>query len=133
MRLWVVISTRLSKYPCRPIFISPFFFLFFLFLLKSSSFFQVLGESLHITYEYLAQETKVVFVVSRVKALEVENSKLKKDLIVAIGEANTMKEKLKVMGDDLKAERQLMVEKDNQLLVAKEKIKTIVAKAVEAF
>ena len=111
----------------------PFFFLFFLFLLKSSSFFQVLRESLHITYEYLAQETKVVFIVSRVKALEVENSKLKKDLIVAIGEANTMKEKLKVMGDDLKAERQLMVEKDNQLLVAKEKIKTIVAKAVEAF
>ena len=93
----------------------------------------MLGESLHITYKYLAQETKVVFVVSRVKALEVENSKLKKDLIVAIGEANTMKEKLKVMGDDLKAERQLMVEKDNQLLVAKEKIKTIVAKAVEAF
>ena len=109
------------------------FSLFFLFWLKSGSFFQVLGESLHITYEYLAQETKVVSVVSRVEALEVENSKLKKDLIVAIEEANAMKEKLKVMGDDLKAERQLMVEKDNQLLVAKEKIKTIVAKAVEAF
>ena len=71
--------------------------------------------------------------MSRVKALEVENSKLKKDLIVAIEEVNAMKEKLKVMGDDLKAEHQLMVEKDNQLLVAKEKIKTIVAKAVEAF
>ena len=44
-----------------------------------------------------------------------------------------MKEKLRVMGDDLKAERQLMVEKDEQLLTTKEKIKTTVAKAVEAF
>ena len=34
---------------------------------------------------------------SRVEALEVENSKLKKDLIIAMGEANAMKEKLKVI------------------------------------
>ena len=54
--------------------------------------------------EYLAQETKVVFAMSRVVALEAENLKLKKDLIVAIGEANAMKEKLKIMGDDLRAE-----------------------------
>ncbi|KAK9993612.1 hypothetical protein SO802_023315 [Lithocarpus litseifolius] len=65
--------------------------------------------------------------------LEAENSKLKKDLISAMGEANAMKEKLKVMGDDLRAECQLLVEKDEQLVAAKEKIKTIVAKAVEAF
>ena len=83
--------------------------------------------------EYLAQETKVVSAVLRVEALEAENSKLKKDLIITIGEANAIKEKLKVMGDDLKAEHQLMVEKDEQLLVAKEKIKTIAAKADEAF
>ena len=44
-----------------------------------------------------------------------------------------MKEKLKVIGDDLRVELQLMVEKDEQLLAAKEKIKTIAAKAVEAF
>ena len=62
-----------------------------------------------------------------------ENSKPKKDLITAMGEVNTMKEKLKVMGDDLKAERQLTMEKDEQLQVANEKIKIIVTKAVEAF
>ena len=62
--------------------------------------------------EYLAQETKVVSAVLRVEALGAENSKLKKDLIIAIGEANAIKEKLKVMGDDLRAKRQLMVEKD---------------------
>ena len=77
---------------------------FFFFLLKSGSFFQVLRESLYIMSEYLAQETKVVFAMSRVVALEAENLKLKKDLIVAIGEANAMKEKLKIMGDDLRAE-----------------------------
>ena len=63
----------------------------FFFFLSSSSFFQVLGECLHITSEYLTQEVKVAFVVSRVEALEVENSKLKKDLFIAMDEANTLK------------------------------------------
>ena len=67
------------------------------------------------------------------EALEVENFKLKKDLIIAMDEANTVKEKAKVLGDDLKAEQQLILEKDKQLLAAKEKIKTIAVKAVEAF
>ena len=71
--------------------------------------------------------------MSKVKALELENSKLKKDLISAMDEANTINEKVKVLGDDLKAERQLTLEKDKQLQAAKEKIKTVAAKAVEAF
>ena len=71
--------------------------------------------------------------MSRVKALELENSKLKKDLISAMDEANTINEKVKVLGDDLRAERQLTLEKDKQLQAAKEKIKTVAAKAVKAF
>ena len=66
-------------------------------------------------------------------ALEAENSKLKKDLITAMGEANLTKEKAKTLSDDLRAERQLTVEKDEQFLAAKEKIKTIVVKAVKGF
>ena len=62
-----------------------------------------------------------------------ENSKLKKDLIVAMDEANTVNEKAKVLGDDLRVERQLTLEKDEQLQAAKEKIKTVAAKAIEAF
>ena len=58
---------------------------------------------------------------------------MKKDLIAAMDEANTVKEKVKVLGDNLRAERQLTLEKDEQLLTTKEKIKTVVAKAVEAF
>ena len=63
----------------------------------------MLGESLHIISEYFTQETKVASAVSKVEALEAKNSKLKKDLIAAMDEANTMKGKIKVMEDDLRA------------------------------
>ena len=71
--------------------------------------------------------------MSKIEALEAENSQLKKDLIVAMDEANTIKEKAKTLSDDPRAERQLTLEKDKQLLVAKEKLKTIATKVVEAF
>ena len=75
----------------------------------------MLGESLHITSEYLTHEAKIASAVSRVEALEAENSKLKKDLISVMNEANTIKEKAKALGDNLRAERQLTLEKDKQL------------------
>ena len=50
-----------------------------------------------------------------------------------MGEANLTKEKAKTLSDDLRAEQQLTVEKDEQFLAAKEKIKTIVVKAVKGF
>ena len=93
----------------------------------------MLGESLHITSELLTQEANVASVMSRMEALEVENSKLKKNLIVAMDEANIIKEKANTFSDDLRAERQLTLGKDEQLLAAKEKLKTIAAKAIEAF
>ena len=70
---------------------------------------------------------------SRMEALEKENSTLKKKLIDSLDEANTLKEKTKTLSDDLKTERQLTLEKDEQLLVAKDKLNTIVARSVEAF
>ena len=60
--------------------------------------------------------------MSRVEALEAKNSTLKRDLITAMDKANTVKEKAK-----------LTLEKDEQLLTPREKLKTIAAKAVEAF
>ena len=65
--------------------------------------------------------------------MEAENSKLKKDLISAMDEANTIKDNVKVLGDDLRVERQLTLEKDEQLQVAKEKVKIVTAKVVKAF
>ena len=93
----------------------------------------MLGESLHPTSEYLAQEAKVESTLSLVTTLEAKNSKLKKELIAAINEANLAKEKIKTLTKELRTERQLTLEKDEQLGSAREKIKGIVAKAVEGF
>ena len=93
----------------------------------------MLGESLHITTEYLTQEVKVASLTSKMEAMEAETSKLKQSLIDSMGEANTLKEKVKALSDDLRAERQLTLEKDEQLLGVKEGLKTIAAKSVEAF
>ena len=61
--------------------------------LKVGSSFQVLGEIIHITSKYLIQEAKATFAGSKVQVLEAKNSKLRKDLISAMDEANTSKER----------------------------------------
>ena len=93
----------------------------------------MLGESLHIASEYLTQEAKVASLTSKMEALEGENSTLKKKLIESMHEVNTLKESSKTLADDLRVERQLTLEKDDQLLAVKEKLKTIAARFVEAF
>ena len=70
---------------------------------------------------------------SRMEVLEVENSTLKKKLIESMHEVNTLKESSKTLANDLQAERQLTLEKDEQLLVAKDKLKTIAARSIEGF
>ena len=70
---------------------------------------------------------------SRMEALEGENSTLKKKLIESMHEVNALNESSKTLADDLQAERQLTLEKDEQLLVAKEKLKTIAARSIEGF
>ena len=93
----------------------------------------MLGESLHITTEYLTQEAKVASLTSWMEALEKENSDLKKNLIASMDETTSLKEKVKVLDDNLRVERKLTQEKDEQLLSAKEKLVTIAARSVEAF
>ena len=65
--------------------------------------------------------------------LEAKKSKLKKKLIVAMNDANLVKEKLKTLTEELRVERELTKEKDEQLAVAKERIKGIAVKAVKSF
>ena len=93
----------------------------------------MLGESLHIASEYLTQEAKVASLTSRMEALEGENSTLKKKLIESMHEVNTLKESSKTLADDLRAKRQLTLEKDKQLLATKERLKTIAARSIEGF
>ena len=75
----------------------------------------------------------MVSLTSRMEALELENSTLKKKLIDSMGKATTLKGKVKTLSDNLRAEHQLTLEKDEQLLGAKEKLKTIATWSVEAF
>ena len=49
---------------------------------------------------------------SKLEAMEAETSKLKQSLIESMGEVNTLKEKVKALSNDLRAERQLTLEKD---------------------
>ena len=93
----------------------------------------MLGESLHITSEYLASETKVESARSHASSLEVENSKLRKELIVAMDNANLAKEKLRTLTDKPRVKRELTKEKDEQLAAARERAKGLTAKAVESF
>ena len=70
---------------------------------------------------------------SRMEVLEAENSTLMMKLIESMHEVNTSKESSKTLADDLREKRQLTLEKDEQLLVAKDKLKTIVARSIEGF
>ena len=93
----------------------------------------MLGESLHITSKYLAFEAKVEFARSYAPSVEVENSKLRKELIAAMDDANQAKEKLRTLIDELRIERELIKEKEEQIAAARERAKGLAAKAVEGF
>ena len=64
-------------------------------------FTQVLGESLHITSEYLTSKVKVESAQSHASSVEAENSKLRKELIAAMDDANQAKEKLRTLTNEL--------------------------------
>ena len=93
----------------------------------------MLGESPHLTSEYLALKAKVESAWSHASSLEVENSKLKKELIVAMNDANLAKEKLRTLTEELRVERELTKEKDEQLAATRERAKGLTAKAIEGF
>ena len=106
-------------------------YLFIYFFTNGLSFLhQVLRESLHLASECLTQEAKVAFLASKMEVLEKENSTLKKKLIDSMDEAATLKKNVKALNADLRVERQLNLEKDDQLQAAKEKLKTIAARSV---
>ena len=47
----------------------------------------------------------MVSLTSKMEALEAENSMLKKNFIDSMGEATSLKEKVKTLSDDLRVER----------------------------
>lgn len=102
-------------------------------ILTSFMFHHVLGETVHITTEYLTNEEKVVMANSKVDALEVENSKLSKELITAMDNRNQLKEQVKALIDDLKAKKLLTEQKDEQLQLAKREVSKAGDNAMQTF
>ena len=95
--------------------------------------YKVLGETMHITTLYLANEEKAVVANSKVEALEAEASGLQKDLITAMDALNTSKGQIQVLMEQLESEKQSVKQKDELLATAAQKMKVAVAKAVIAF
>ena len=94
---------------------------------------QVLGETMHITSQYLASEEKAVVATLKVEALEAEASGLQKDLIIAIDANNTSKEQIKALTEQLDSEKLLIKQKDDLFASAGQRMKATVAKAIHAF
>lgn len=70
---------------------------------------------------------------SKVEALEVEASGLRKDLIAAMDVKNSSKEKIQALSEELNVEKLLVKQKNEQLATTNQKMKSVVAKAVHAF
>lgn len=71
------------------------------------------------TTDYLAMKEKVVMVKSRAEVVEVESSKLRKDLIETMDRANEAKDKLKEVTNKLRMERMLVIQKDEEITLMK--------------
>lgn len=94
---------------------------------------QVLGETIHITIEYLTNKERVVMANFEVEVLEAKISKLRKDLIIAMDNGNKKKEQVKALKDELQVEKLLTVQKDEQLQATNQKINSARDKDVQAF
>lgn len=69
----------------------------------------------------------------KVEALEAEAVKLRRDLIIVMDNANIAKEKAMALVGELRVEKQLTLQKDEQLQVMNQKVKSMATKAVQAF
>lgn len=72
----------------------------------------MLGETIHITLEYLANEEKAIVAYSKVEALVAEGSCLRKDLITVMDDSNASKEMIKALFEELKEKKLLVTLKD---------------------
>ena len=68
--------------------------------------------------DYLNMEEKVVVANWKVESVEVECFKLRKDLIVAMNERNDTNGKIKELTETLRVEKELVVQKDEEIQAA---------------
>ena len=88
---------------------------------------------MHLTSQFLASEEKAVMAASKVEALEAEASVLRKDLIASMDAHNASTTQVKLLTEQLEAEKSKVKQRDELLAAAGQKMKAAVAKAVLAF
>ena len=82
---------------------------------------------------YLATKEKLVMANSWGEATKAKSSKLRKGLIDAMGEANDAKTKLKEVSDELRIEKMLVIQRDEEIQSAMLKLNSECEKAVAEF
>ena len=87
----------------------------YFFVLTYIYFLQVLRESLCLTIDYLTKEEKVMMANSRTEVAKVESSRLRKDLIELMDQANEAKAKMKEVFEQLRIEKILKIQKDEEI------------------
>lgn len=87
----------------------------YFFVLTYIYFLQVLRESLCLTIDYLTKEEKVMMANSRAEVAKVESSRLRKDLIELMDQANEAKAKMKEVFEQLRIEKILKIQKDEEI------------------
>lgn len=70
---------------------------------------------MHLTTDYLSSEKKVVVTNSKVDLVKAKSSRLRKYLIEVMEQATKAKEKVKELKDKLKAEKKLVIQKDDKI------------------
>jgi len=71
----------------------------------------VLGETIHITSQFLMNEEKAMVATSKAEALEAEATGLTRDLITAMDVNSTSKEKIQALTKQMNAKRLLVKQK----------------------
>ena len=130
---WDCGSSHPQTHPGSKLVPFSFPFFFFCLVLRDESSFQVLGETIHITLEYLSQEAKAISARSKLQGMEAENSSIRRTLSQPWMRPTLPRRRWGSCLTTWGAERQLTLEKDEQLQAAKERVKAIAAKSVEAF
>ena len=72
----------------------------------------MLGETIHITSQFLMNEEKAMVATSKAEALEAEATGLTRDLITAMDVNSTSKEKIQALTKQMNAKRLLVKQKD---------------------
>lgn len=73
---------------------------------------------MYLTTDYLNSKENIVVANSKLESVEVESSRLRKDLIKVKGEANKSRDKVKELSKALRVKKMFVIQKDEEIEAA---------------